>query len=376
MTLTFVILILLTLNVYTKPLSKPYNVLFIVSDDLRADLGGYYGQNDIVFTPNIDAFQNRAFTFTHAYTQCPLCGPTRNSFLTGLRPDTTRIWSIGPYFRQRMINNTGQNTKTIPQYFKEHGNYYTVGAGKIFHPGTSSGGEGGGDGDPCYMGDDQPYSWSAPYWDCDQSNYGEVMSSAQYNCSNNFGCIQSESCLNCLSKWNCYTPNNPKTPGVCAADCDDSCFPDYDVAQQTLKYFQQITSDNNLKNKPFFIAAGLKRPHIPYFAPLRYYEQYGYNNNYTNIQIAKHRKAPYNMPIKATNNASQIAGYPDVSKQLYYEPYTDPVSHNNVTIRYVEDSYHHNLRAAYYASVSFMDAQFGKIIQGLFQYNLWNTTIV
>eukprot|EP01083_Nonionella_stella_P284108 967033_1 len=65
-----------------------------------------------------------------------------------------------------------------------------------------------------------------------------------------------------------------------------------------------------------------------------------------------------------------------LKKQLYYEMYTDPVSHKNFTIRYVDDSYHHNLRAAYYASVSFMDAQFGKIIQGLFEYNLWNSTVV
>ncbi len=72
MTLTFVILISLALNVYTKPLSKTYNILFIVSDDLRADLGGYYGQNDAVYTPNINSFQESSFSFTHAYTQCPL----------------------------------------------------------------------------------------------------------------------------------------------------------------------------------------------------------------------------------------------------------------------------------------------------------------
>eukprot|EP01084_Bolivina_argentea_P093704 168487_1 len=116
----------------------PYNILFVVADDLRADLGGYYGQQNIIYTPNLDAFQSRAFTFTHAYTQQAICAATRASFLTGTRPDTTRVWNIGPYFRERMINNTGKTVITLPQYFKQNG-YYTVGSGKIFHPGSASG---------------------------------------------------------------------------------------------------------------------------------------------------------------------------------------------------------------------------------------------
>eukprot|EP01084_Bolivina_argentea_P075637 137094_1 len=119
---------------------KPYNILFVVSDDLRADIGGYYGQNDIIYTPNIESFQDAAFTFTHAYTQQAVCDPTRSSFLTGLRPDTTRVWSNGQYFRDTMINGNGKTVITLPQYFKEYGNYYTVGSGKIFHPGAASGG--------------------------------------------------------------------------------------------------------------------------------------------------------------------------------------------------------------------------------------------
>ena len=134
---------------YAAQLQK-YNVLFIVSDDLRADLGGHYGNQDIIYTPNLDAFESSAFTFTHVYTQQALCAPTRASFLTGTRPDTTRIWNIGPYFRDRMVNGTGATVITIPQYFKDYGNYYTIGSGKIFHPGTASGGDDSG----CNFGDD------------------------------------------------------------------------------------------------------------------------------------------------------------------------------------------------------------------------------
>ena len=60
-----------------------------------------------------------------------LCGPTRASFLTGTRPDTTRVWNIGPYFRDRMINGSGKAVITLPQYFKDYGGYWTVGSGKV-----------------------------------------------------------------------------------------------------------------------------------------------------------------------------------------------------------------------------------------------------
>ncbi len=60
--------------------SKPQNILFVVSDDLRADIGGYYGENNIVYTPNINEFQHSSFTFTHAYTQQAVCDPTRSRY--------------------------------------------------------------------------------------------------------------------------------------------------------------------------------------------------------------------------------------------------------------------------------------------------------
>ena len=208
------------------------------------------------------------------------------------------------------------------------------------------------------MGDDQPMSWSdtypngemdGQYFDCDQDGHGQVMSSKQYQCINGTGCMQSQSCLSCLASWGCYTTNDTNkkitTNAVCPADCDDSCFNDYLIAEQTLKYFERVTTDPDLQNKPFFIAAGLKRPHIAYFAPLRFYQQYGYDMNYSDISIAKHNKAPINMPLKATNNASGFAGYPDVSKRFYEESYFDPATQKNGTIRYVEDAYHSHLRA-------------------------------
>ena len=111
-------------------------------------------------------------------------------------------------------------------------------------------------------------------------------------------------------------------------------------------------------------------------APLRYYQEYGYDNNYKDIEIAKHTTMPQNAPIKASNNGSGVAGWQDVNPYVYYVNYTDPADKKPGILKYVNTSYHNHLRAGYYASVSFMDAQFGRIISGLYEYDLWDTTVV
>ena len=224
-----VLLILVSLVLHS---TAKYNVLFIVSDDLRPEVGGAYGQNDFISTPNIEALMDLGFTFTHAYCQQSLCGPTRASFLTGLRPDTTRVWKIGPYFRETMANNTGLSVITLPQYFKEHG-YYTIGAGKVFHPGTSSGG-------PCSTegGGDMPYSWSEAYWFCDQFYNATFQSMAMQQWPNGTGCIQDDDCVSCLESNGCWGAD--LKPSRCGAECDSKCFPDHAVANQIVSYFKQV----------------------------------------------------------------------------------------------------------------------------------------
>ena len=127
-----------------------------------------------------------------------VCAPSRTAFLTGLRPDTTQVWTIGPYFRN-VARGQGLDVVTLPQLFRANG-YFTSGAGKIFHPGTPSGGfsssEGGGDMCPgqqlnntavCTSGPDKKAagSWSVPYFFCDQYTNDTVQSpvAQQFPCS-------------------------------------------------------------------------------------------------------------------------------------------------------------------------------------------------
>ena len=101
------------------------NVLFISIDDLRPALGVY--DDPIAITPNIDRFASEGMTFRQTFCQSAVCAPSRASLMTGIRPDSTRVWHLGDKFRK--INPA---TVTMPQYFSNHG-YYTVNIGKIFH---------------------------------------------------------------------------------------------------------------------------------------------------------------------------------------------------------------------------------------------------
>ena len=103
---------------------KP-NVLFIAADDMNCDLGAY--GHPLVKTPNLERLCRMGVRFDAAYCQQPLCGPSRASIMTGLRPDTTKVWDLATRFR-----HTIPDAVTLPQHFMKHG-YYAVSYGKVFH---------------------------------------------------------------------------------------------------------------------------------------------------------------------------------------------------------------------------------------------------
>nr|XP_011745547.1 iduronate 2-sulfatase isoform X3 [Macaca nemestrina] len=119
------------------------NILLIIVDDLRPSLGCY--GDKLVRSPNIDQLASHSLLFQNAFAQQAVCAPSRVSFLTGRRPDTTRLYDFNSYWRVH-----AGNFSTIPQYFKENG-YVTMSVGKVFHPGITSN-----------HTDDSPYSWSFP----------------------------------------------------------------------------------------------------------------------------------------------------------------------------------------------------------------------
>ena len=187
-----------------------YNVIFIIVDDLRPLLG-CYGHPEM-HTPNIDRLAQRGTLFSRAYSQYPLCSPSRTSMLTGLRPETTGVLNNRAYFRE-----TASNIVTLPQHFKAHG-YYTQSVGRVFHT-------------PDFQDDEN--SWSASSW---------------------------------RPTW--YPTDYETTPSWNALDVEDDDLKDGKVAKRAVEVLEQI------KNQQFFLAVGFYKPHLPYNAPKKYFELY------------------------------------------------------------------------------------------------------
>jgi len=221
--------------------SSRKNVLLIVADDLGAQLGCY--GNTVVQSPNIDRLAARGIRFDRAYCQYPSCNPSRSSFLSGLRPEVTRIASNGSNAR---VRDNVPGLVTLPQLFKNNG-YRTMRVGKVFHYDV-----------PADIGtdglDDAP-SWNQVVnprgKDRDQGKRGKGNQDAAVK-SGGKGVGAKASLL--LGWSEAETGDEEQTDGM--------------VATEAIRLMEQN------RGKPFFLAVGFFRPHTPWIAPRKYYDLY------------------------------------------------------------------------------------------------------
>lgn len=209
---------------------KP-NVLMIMADDLRADLGCY---GSVAKTPNLDALAARGMRFDRAYCQQAVCNPSRSSLLTGKRPDTLHLWVNGTHFREKNPDVT-----TLPQWFKENG-YETRGIGKIFHNWHTK-----------EKGDRR--SWSADEF-LHYANHGDDAPQVTGELSPNLA-------LDIGREYG-------KVPLCERRDVPDEAYYDGRVVTEAVRVL------NEVKEKPFFLAVGFWKPHAPFNAPKKYWDLY------------------------------------------------------------------------------------------------------
>ncbi|XP_043913525.1 iduronate 2-sulfatase [Protopterus annectens] len=299
-----------------RSVSGHMNVLFIVIDDLRTTLGCY--EDPLVKSPNIDQLASRSTRFQNAFAQQALCAPSRTSFLTSRRPDTTRLYDVGSYWR----NHAG-NYSTLPQYFKMNG-YTTMSVGKVFHPGIASN-----------HSDDYPYSWSMVPYHPSTEEYEN-----RKTCKGKDGQLHA----------NLVCPVN-------VTEVPEGTLPDIQSTEEAIRLLKSVQNST----EPFFLAVGYHKPHIPFRYPQEFLKLYPMEN----ITLAPDPDIPKRLPSVAYNPWTDIRKREDVQALNISFPYGP-----------IPKEFQLLIRQSYFASVSYMDSQVGKVLSSLDALGLANNTIV
>jgi iduronate 2-sulfatase len=285
--------------------SRP-NVLFIISDDLNNALGCY--GHPQVQSPNIDRLAQRGVRFERAYCQFPLCGPSRNSMLTGLYPNSTGILANSQIFRQTIPQH-----RSLPHAFRQAG-YFAARIGKLYHYnvpksiGTN--------------GHDDPGSWELEL--------------------NPAGC---DRLLEEPDIFSLRPGNFGGTLSWYASPRDDLLHTDGMLASDALWVLQRCARD---QHRPFFLALGFYRPHTPYVAPAPYFTDYPVSKMPLVQGVAEDQQ---DLPAPALG-----------SHKKEHELLTDDLRQQAIQ--------------AYFASITFMDAQVGRVLDELDRLELSDNTIV
>ena len=327
-----------------KTTKKP-NVLFVIVDDLKPILGCY--EDPFVKTPNIDRFAKEGVVFTNAYCQQAVCGPSRASFLTGMRPDYTGVWDL-----ETEMRNINPEILSMPQFFKQNG-YETAGIGKVF------------DSRSVDENIDNP-SWSIPFYKKSNDYYPKEMGKAK-------GRYRDLKVLEEIEKYekigeakgltekelSNFIKINAK-PSVESLDIPDNAY----IDGATVLHSKDILKILKENAKPFFFAVGITKPHLPFAVPKKYWDLYDRDE----IQLAEFRENANNSPLVAYHGAGELYKYTDIPPLASF---SDVKGGMELPIEKQKELIH-----GYYASVSYADALIGKILDTLEALDLKDNTIV
>jgi arylsulfatase A-like enzyme len=287
--------------------SRRPNVLFIAVDDLRPELGCY--GRAAIRSPHIDRLAARGTLFERAYCMVPVCGASRASLMTGIRPTPTRFLA-----HDTTIDRDAPHVTPLHEHFRNHA-YRTSSLGKVLH-----------------VVGDAAAGWSVPDWRPDDVPwYAEPANSA-------------------LHRERSQRDKRFRGPPWEAADKPDDGYMDAVIATRAVTELERLA-----KGGPFFLAVGFIRPHLPFVAPKKYWDLY----DPAAIELPDHRHPPTDVPRAALTTWNELryyAGMPDKG------PLTDEQARQ--------------LIHGYRASVSFVDAQIGRLLDALDRLGLADDTIV
>jgi iduronate 2-sulfatase len=294
---------------YLNARPSKMNVLFIAVDDLRPQLG-CYGHKQMI-SPNIDKLASKGVAFERAYCQQAVCSPSRISVLSGMRCETHKIYDLDQHFADKW-----PNIVSLPHHFKNNG-YETISLGKIYH-----------------HNEDDPIAWSKePLRFMEGSGY--VTEEGKHMVE-----------LNRATNPNAGT----KGPATEMADVPDNGYSDGKLADKAIEELRL------LKNKPFFLAVGIRKPHLPFTAPKKYWDMYDPNE----LKLAENNYPPESATPYTMNNYGELRNYYQMPKG------NKPVN----------DQQARQLIHGYFACVSFIDAQIGRIVDELDRLGLKENTII
>ena len=305
------------------PATDQPNILFIAIDDLRPELGCY--GSPAVVSPNLDTIAAAGLRFDRAYCQQAICSPSRASLLTGTRPDTNGLTHNYIDFTE-----VDKSLTTLPKHFADHG-YETATSGKIFHRNTHS-----------------PESWSRkPAW-----GKLDLPKPKHYALAENQK-LRNENFKKMTEKYGEAAKRGLSSgPAYENADVPDHTYVDGYNTELAIATLKQMTGDGK---KPFFFAMGYKLPHLNWNAPKRYWDLYDRDN----IKLPTQTTGPEGgaaMGLHASFELRTRAGIPK------FGPIGDELSKT--------------LLHAYYASVSYVDALIGKLLQTLEETGVADNTVV
>ena len=289
-------------NTIKKTSSVKKNLLFIMVDDLRPELNSY-GKNRII-SPNIDALATTGISFNRAYCNVPVCGASRASLLTGIRPTSTRFLRY-----DASIKKEAPNVLNLVQHLKNEG-YTTVSDNKITH-------------------------LKKDIEDWDEEWYPFIKGWRNYVSEENIK-LEEEG-----NHGFAY-----ESPNV-----EDDAYNDGKTANKSIEDLKQLKATGN----PFFLAVGFVKPHLPFNAPKKYWDLYDPNN----IELPENFKFPKDAPNTARHSWGELRYYKDIPKK------------GQVTDKIAKKLIH-----GYYASVSYVDAQIGRLLNELDTLNLRENTVI